>query len=61
MNVYYICISGNLKKTDGEFRNVVNAKTYTGSYDFMLTALAKMLNIDKSLLEDSKFIAIDLI
>ena len=35
--------------------------TYTGSYDFMLTALAKMLNIDKSLLEDSKFIAIDLI
>lgn len=35
--------------------------TYTGSCDFMLTALAKMLNINKGLLEDSKFIAIDLI
>lgn len=94
---FKLTLSGDLKKTDGEFMNVVNAKnqeeinntfieylkttkerfykrqlkeydrigenryTYTGSYDFMLTALAKMLNIDKGLLEDSKFIAIDLI
>ena len=94
---FKLTLSGDLKKTDGEFMNVVNAKnqeeinntfieylktakegfykrqlkeydrigedryTYTGSCDFMLTALAKMLNIDKCLLEDSKFIAIDLI
>lgn len=35
--------------------------TYTGLCDFMLTALAKMLKIDKNLLENSKFIDIDLI
>lgn len=94
---FKLTLSGDLKKADGEFMNVVNAKnqeeinntfieylktakegfykrqlkeydrigedryTYTGSCDFMLTALAKMLNIDKCLLEDSKFIAIDLI
>lgn len=94
---FKLTLSGDLKKTDGEFMNVVNTKnqeeinntfieylktakegfykrqlkeydrigedryTYTGSCDFMLTALAKMLNIDKCLLEDSKFIAIDLI
>lgn len=94
---FKLTLSGDFKKTDGEFMNVVNAKnqeeinntfieylkttkerfykrqlkeydrigenryTYTGSYDFMLTALAKMLNIDKGLLEDSKFIAIDLV
>lgn len=93
---FKLTLSGNFKKTDGEFMNVVNAKnqveindafveylkttkesfykrqlkeydrlgedryTYTGSCDFMLTALAKMLNIDKSLLENSKFINIDL-
>lgn len=34
---------------------------YTGSCDFMLTALAKMLNIDKNLLVDSKFIDINLL
>jgi hypothetical protein len=94
---FKLTLSGNLKKTDGEFMNVVNAKnqveindafveylkttkesfykrqlkeyegldedryTYTGSCDFMLTALAKMLKIDKNLLEDSKFIDIDLV
>ena len=94
---FKLTLSGDLKKTDGEFMNVVNAKnqeeinnafieylkttkegfykrqlkeydrigedryTYTGSCDFMFTALAKMLKVDKSLLEDSKFIAIDLI
>lgn len=94
---FKLTLSGNLKKTDGEFMNVVNARnqeeintafveylkttkesfykrqlkeyerlsedryTYTGSCDFMLTALAKMLKIDKKILEDSKFIDIDLI
>lgn len=94
---FKLTLSGNLKKTDSEFMNVVNAKnqeeinaafveylkttkenfykrqlkeyeklsedryTYTGSCDFMLTALAKMLKIDKNLLEDSKFLDKDLI
>ena len=94
---FKLTLSGDLKKTYGEFMNIVNAKnqeeinntfieylktakegfykrqlkeydrigedryTYTGSCDFMLTALAKMLNIDKCLLKDSKFIDIDLI
>lgn len=94
---FKLTLSGNLKKTDGEFMNVVNAKnqeeiniafveylkttkenfykrqlkeyeglsedryTYTGSCDFMLTALAKMLNIDKNLLIDSKFIDTNLL
>ena len=35
--------------------------TYTGSCDFMLTALAKILNIDKNLLIDSKFIDTNLL
>ena len=35
--------------------------TYTGSCDFMLTALAKLFKIDKKLLEKSKFIAADLL
>lgn len=34
--------------------------TYTGSYDFRLTAIAKILGIDKNKLKDSKFIAVDL-
>lgn len=94
---FKLTLSGNFKKTDGEFMNVVNARNqeeintafveylkttkesfykrqlkeyerlsedryiYTGSCDFMLTALAKMLKIDKNLLENSKFIDIDLI
>lgn len=35
--------------------------TYTGSYDFKFTAIAKILGIDKELLKDSKFIAVDLL
>ena len=35
--------------------------TYTGSFDFKLTAIAKILGIDKNLLKDLKFIADDLI
>lgn len=94
---FKLTLSGDLKKTDAEFMNVVNAKTqeeinktfveylkttkesfykrqlkeyeklgedrytYTGSCDFMLTALAKMLNIDKNLLIDSKFIDTNLL
>lgn len=38
-----------------------NRYTYIGSYDFKLTAIAKILEIDKELLKNSKFIAIDLI
>lgn len=34
---------------------------YTGSYDFRLTALAKVLIIDKAAIADSKFIASDLL
>ena len=33
---------------------------YTGSYDFRLTAVAKVLGIDKDAVADSKFIAVDL-
>ena len=35
--------------------------TYLGSFDFKLTALAKILDIDKELIKDSKFIALDLL
>lgn len=38
-----------------------NRYIYTGSFDFKLTAVAKILDIDKSILENSKFIAIDLL
>ncbi len=38
-----------------------NRYTYIGSFDFKLTAIAKILDIDKGLLKDSKFIAVDLI
>lgn len=94
---FKLTLSGDMRKTNGEFMNVVNAKnqeeintafveylkttkegfykkqlkeydrigedryTYTGSCDFMLTALAKMMNIDKNLLIDSKFIDINLL
>ena len=34
---------------------------YTGSYDFRLTAVAKVLGIDKDAVADSKFIAADLL
>ncbi|MGN0494883.1 MAG: PoNe immunity protein domain-containing protein [Lachnospiraceae bacterium] len=35
--------------------------TYVGSYDFILTAVAKALKLDKSRLSDSKYIALDLL
>ena len=35
--------------------------TYLGTFDFKLTALAKILDIDKNILKDSKFIATDLL
>ena len=38
-----------------------NKYIYTGSFDFKLTAIAKILGIDKNLLMNSKFIADDLI
>lgn len=34
---------------------------YIGTFDFRLTALAKILEIDKDILKDSKFIATDLL
>lgn len=38
-----------------------NRYTYVGSYDFVLTAVAKILEIDKELLKDNKYIAYDLL
>ena len=35
--------------------------TYIGSYDFRITAVAKVLEIDKAAIADSKFIAADLL
>lgn len=35
--------------------------TYIGSYDFRITAVAKILEIDKAAIADSKFIAADLL
>lgn len=45
-----------------EYEKVDEGKyTYLGTFDFKLTALAKILDIDKKLLKDSKFIADDLL
>ena len=54
-NMYYERLLKEYKRI-GEDRY-----TYTGSFDFKLTAIAKILGIDKNLLMNSKFIADDLI
>ena len=41
---------------------VIHARyTYTGSFDYRLTAVAKILNLNKEALAESKFIAADLL
>ena len=51
---YYRRFVNHYKKIDED------RYTYTGSYDFRLTAIAKILGIDKEILRSSKFIAVDL-